>query len=234
MRICFNQPAFIPWGGFFCRLMSSDAMVLLDHTWFARGFTFVNRNRIKGPGGELWTTVPLVNLPNQRQNIKGLKIHEKEYWAKKWLATLYHAYNKSIHYREIVDELRKILERKDDGFVGMIYPIFNFMKSALGINTPFLFQSDLGIESRGDQLLLDVAVGLKATEMILPYFSQSSVDWKRFENQKIKVRFLHYFSPVYPQFWGGYLRNLSALDLLFCMGHEGRQVLEKGYKIISL
>jgi hypothetical protein len=40
MRICFNQPAFIPWGGFFARLLHSDKMVLLDDTLLARGFTF--------------------------------------------------------------------------------------------------------------------------------------------------------------------------------------------------
>jgi hypothetical protein len=44
--ISFNQPAFIPWGGFFARLLSSDRMVLLDDTVLARGFTFVNRNRL--------------------------------------------------------------------------------------------------------------------------------------------------------------------------------------------
>lgn len=46
MNVTFNQPAFIPWGGFFARLLNSDRMVLLDETILARGFSYVNRNRI--------------------------------------------------------------------------------------------------------------------------------------------------------------------------------------------
>ena len=59
MILSFNQPSFIPWSGFFARLIASDKMVLLDNTLFAQGFTFVNRNRIKSPEGELWITVPV-------------------------------------------------------------------------------------------------------------------------------------------------------------------------------
>jgi hypothetical protein len=59
MKLSFNQPAFIPWGAFFARLLNSDRMVLLDETILARGFSYVNRNRINGPRGEVWLTVPL-------------------------------------------------------------------------------------------------------------------------------------------------------------------------------
>lgn len=234
MKICFNQPAFIPWGGFFARLMASDAMILLDNTWLAQGFSFVNRNRLKGPGGELWTTVPLARTHGQRQQIRDLKIHEKEYWGKKWPTTLYHAYGQSIYHQGIIDSLTAILDQKNDDFVGLIYPVLEFMKLSFGIDSPFLFQSDMGIKTRGDQLLMDIAGELKATEIILPYFARRSVDWKRIKKQGINIRFLHYFSPVYPQFWGNYIRNLSALDLLFCMGHESRKVLKKGCRLITL
>jgi len=234
MILSFNQPVFIPWGGFFCRMMVSDLMVVLDNTWFAQGFTFVNRNRIKGPLGEIWTTVPLVKIHGQRQKIKDLKIHEKEYWKKKWLNTLFHAYSKSIDYHNISKSLTGIVEHKNKQFIEMIYPMLDFLKEELKISTPFAYQSDLGIKSRGNQLLLDISKELKATEVILPYFALHKVVWEEFERNGIKVRFLHYFSPVYPQFWGKYLRNLSVLDLLFCMGKESRRVLENGYKLITL
>lgn len=234
MIISFNQPAFIPWGGFFCRMMVSDCMVLLDDTLFAQGFTFVNRNRIKGSSGEIWTTVPLVNIHGQRQKIKDLKIHEKEYWGKKWINTLYHAYSKSIDYYSISDSLRKIVRLKSVDFVDMIVPILEFLQDRIKVSTRFRFQSELGIKTRGNELLLDISEELRATEVILPYFAQHSVVWKEFEKRGIKVQFLHYFSPIYPQFWGKYIRNLSVLDLLFCMGHESRRVLESGYKLITL
>ncbi len=69
MRIGFHQPAFIPWAGFWARLAAVDQMVLLDDTFLARGFTFVNRNRIKGPNGEIWLTVLLKRKGRGRQKI---------------------------------------------------------------------------------------------------------------------------------------------------------------------
>jgi hypothetical protein len=233
MILSFNQPAFIPWGGFFCRLMTSDIMVLLDDTLFAQGFTFVNRNRIKGPLGEIWTTVPLINTHGQRQKIKDLKIHEKAYWVKKWLHTLYHAYSKSFDYKDIINDLKQICGYKGSDFLAMILAILELLKDRLNLSIPFKLQSDLGIVSGGIQLLLDIARELKAKEVVLPYFSQHTIAWKEFEKQGIKVQFLYYYSPVYPQFWGKYIRNLSVLDLLFCMGKESRRILENGFKIIS-
>ena len=91
MKVCFGQPGFIPWGGFFCRLMVSDTMVLLDDTLFARGFTFVNRNRLKGPGGEIWITVPVKKASGKRLRIRELEMYEADYWGMKWQRTLYHA-----------------------------------------------------------------------------------------------------------------------------------------------
>jgi hypothetical protein len=61
----------------FARLIHSDAMILLDETLLSRGFSYVNRNRIKGPSGEVWITVPLKKKGRGFQKIKDLEIHEK-------------------------------------------------------------------------------------------------------------------------------------------------------------
>ena len=101
MVLSFSQPTFIPWGGFFARLRFSDVMVLLDDTLFAQGFTFVNRNRLKGADGEIWITIPVKKSKRGRQKIRNLEIHEKEYWALKWLRTLKHLYGKSVHFEKL-------------------------------------------------------------------------------------------------------------------------------------
>jgi hypothetical protein len=233
MIISFSQPVFIPWGGFFCRLMASDTMVLLDESLFARGFTFVNRNRLKGPGGELWTTVPVHKIHGQRLKIHDLNIHEKAYWGKKWLNTLSHAYGKAMDYQSIANPLTEIVAQENNGFMDMICPILEFFRNILGISTSFAYQSEIGVKSSGNQLLLDLCAELKAEEVILPYFARHKVASEGFEKRGIRVRFLHYFSPVYPQFWGPYLKNLSALDLLFCMGGDSRRILENGYKLME-
>lgn len=229
MILSFNQPSFIPWPGFFARLMASDKMVLLDNTLFAQGFTFVNRNRIKSPEGELWITVPIKRKGLGRQKIKDLVIYQTQYWAKKFLLTLQHCYKKSISFNKIYNPIFEILNKQDNNFLNMAFPILNHLKTSFNIKNEFILQTSTGIESSGTDLLLEIAIHLKATEVLLPYPAQNLIEWKNFIKKGIKVKFLKFFSPVYPQFWGRFVGNLSALDLLFCMGKESHKFIEISY-----
>lgn len=209
----------------------SDVMILLDDTLFAQGFTFVNRNRLKGPDGEIWVTVPVKKIKGQRQKIREIRVHEPVYWGRKWQGTLYHAYGRSLFYNHLSGELGKIMAGCGDGFLDLVVGLIGMMKSELDINTTVQLQSETGIRSGGVQLLTDLAEEFNADEVILPFHAQGKVPWKKIEEMGIKVTFLRFLSPVYPQFWGPFQKNLSALDLLFCMGPQGRRVLETGYKI---
>jgi len=234
MRICFNQPAFIPWGGFFARLMSSDRMVLLDETILAHGFTFVNRNRIKGPEGEVWITVPLKRKGRGRQKIKGLEIYEKERWAKKFLLTLKHYYGKSVYFADIYPQIEAVATRPDNRFLELALGLLTILKAGFGIKTEIVRQSDLGIMGKGTPLLVSIAKELRALEVILPYGSEKAVDCGQFAKEYIRVRLLRFLPPAYPQFWSRFLMNLSALDLLLCCGSAGRAVIERGIRLHDL
>lgn len=228
MKISFSQPAFIPWGGFFARLLNSDRMVLLDETVLARGFTYVNRNRIKGPGGEIWLTVPLKRKGRGAQKIKDLEIYEKDRWSRKFLMTLRHFYAHSVYLDEVFGEIQEAVEDSGEGFLGLVLPLLEILKSHLAIETKMTLQSTIGTSGKGTDLLVALSKELGADEIVLPYFSAKAVETEKFRREKIAVRFLRYSPPPYPQFWGDFVQNLSALDLLLCCGKDGRRVIEKG------
>jgi hypothetical protein len=231
MKISFSQPAFIPWGGYFARLISSDKMVLLDMTQLAKGFTFVNRNRIKGPGGEIWLTVPLKRKGRGLQQIHELKIHEKERWGKGFLLTLQHFYGKSIYFPPILEQIKTRLNDPDEDFLKMVVALLEALKRGLGIDRELILQSGTGVTGRGTPLLVALAKDLGAREVILPYFSERAIDGRLFRNESIGLKFMRYDPPQYPQFWGKFLPNLSVLDLLLCLGKNGRMIVEKGIKM---
>ena len=234
MKIAFNQPAFIPWGGFFARLLSSDRMVLLDETLLARGFTYVNRNRIKGPKGEIWITVPLKKKGRGDQKIKDLEIYEKERWAKNFLETLRHFYTKSIYFEPVYEKIKTAVESDDVSFLNLALDLLTITKNTLGIDKDMTLQSKTGITGRGVSLLVAMAKELGASEVIMPYFSKKAVEWEKFQRENIKVRFLRYSPPQYPQFWGDFVKKLSILDLLLCMGKSGRSIIEKGIYLYDI
>lgn len=228
MRISFNQPAFIPWGGVYARLLHSQQMVLLDDTLLARGFTFVNRNRLKGPEGELWISVPLKRKGRGRQKIKNLEIYEKKRWAKDFLLTLKHFYAKSIYFEPVYSKVEEVVMKQNESFLNLAAGLMNVLREMLQIEREFIFQSKIGISGKGTGLLVSCARELGAKEVVLSYFARKAVEEELFTRENIKVTFLRYETPPYPQFWGDFIKNLSVLDLLFCCGSEGRRIIEKG------
>lgn len=203
-------------------------MVLLDDTLLSTGFTFVNRNRIKGPEGEVWISVPVKKKGRGRQKIKDLELYEKERWTKDFLLTLWHFYVKSIYFPPIYKRIKEALQTQEGSFCQMVLQLLLILKEEFGIDKDFVLQSDTGISGKGTDLLVSLAKELNATDVILPQYSDKAVECSRFIQEQIKVKFFCYDSPPYPQFWGKFTPKLSALDLLFCMGKDGKRILEKG------
>ena len=203
-------------------------MILLDDTLLARGFTYVNRNRFKGPDGEVWITVPLKRKGRGRQKIKDLKINEKESWSADFLSTLRHFYGKSLYFETVSGAVQNIIQTPDTKFLPMAVDLLTFAREYFGISTNFKLQSDTGIKGKGSRLLVSLAKELGADEVLMPYFSRKAVDWRPFRKEKIPVRFLRYDPPQHPQFWGYFRKRLSILDLMLCCGPPGRRIIKKG------
>src|SRR5207247_3385298 len=57
--VSINQPAYLPWLGYFDRIRQSDLHIVLDHVQFEKG-SFTNRTRIRGKDGRVfWLTIPV-------------------------------------------------------------------------------------------------------------------------------------------------------------------------------
>jgi len=55
--IAVHQPAYLPWIGYFEKIIQSDIFIYLDTVQFEKN-NFTNRNKIKTAQGEIWLTVP--------------------------------------------------------------------------------------------------------------------------------------------------------------------------------
>lgn len=233
MRVSFSQPVFIPWGGFYGRLLNSDLMIILDCTLFARGFTFVNRNRLKGPQGEVWVTVPIRKKGLGRQRIRNLQIFQPESWAAKFLALLKHYYGHSFYFEPTLAELKKIISSAGGNFLALTLGCARFLAERLQIITGFRLQSELGVENRGTELLVELARRVGAKEVLLPHLADRHLNLDSLKRNGIKVAFLKYQPVAYPQFWGDFIANLSALDLWLCCGPDGLKNIAKSSRVIG-
>ena len=85
MLISINQPAYIPWLGYYERIDSSDVHVILDHVQFEKN-SFTNRNKILTQNGPVWLTIPIATKGKFGDlAINQLKFSDISKWKKKHL-----------------------------------------------------------------------------------------------------------------------------------------------------
>jgi len=58
MIISIHQPNYIPWLGYFEKILSSDIFVFLDNVQYEKNY-LVNRNKIRTSDGSMSLTIPV-------------------------------------------------------------------------------------------------------------------------------------------------------------------------------
>ena len=68
MKISIHQPNFLPWEGYFWKILRSDIFVILDNVPFSKG-SYTNRTKLLvGPHRAKWLTLPVSSHHDTRIN----------------------------------------------------------------------------------------------------------------------------------------------------------------------
>jgi len=213
-----HQPNYLPWLGFFDKILRSDIFIIADNVQFERQ-GFQNRNRIKTQSGVKWLTVPIKHVG------RDLLISEIEIanqaeprWAEKHWQTLKHNYSKAPHWDEFSGFFEEAYSQKWTMLIDLnLHLIKGFMKF-FNIKTPLVMASSLKASGKGSEQIIAQCKELGADTHLSGAGGHNYLDLKRFEEEGIKVIFQDFWYPVYPQLHGEFVPHLSAIDYLFCAG----------------
>lgn len=231
MVVACHQPNYLPWPGFFYKMMACDAFVLMDSCQFPLGRSFVNRNRIKIPPSRfVWLTVPVKRKGRGLQNINEVQVDNGVDWQRRHLGALNHFYAKAPFFNTYVDFFRSWYHKRWDRLNTLNLEIIYFFKGLLGIDTKLYFLSNLGLGGGGSSLLVGVSKALGADIYLSGYAGRKYIDEGLFENEGIKVEYYNFKPPVYPQLWGDFLYNLSIIDLVLNCGDKAVEIIKKSGK----
>jgi len=103
----------------------------------------------------------------------------------------------------------------------------HYLADSLGIGNKFVLQSSLQIQSQSSELLVKITKETGADVYLTPLVTKKYVDENLFAQQGITIQFFRFIPPVYPQLWGEFIYNLSALDLLLNCGGKSLEVIKK-------
>ncbi len=229
MIVSINQPAYLPWLGYFHRIAESDLHVVLDHVQFEKN-SFVNRNKMRTAKDWTWLSVPVKTKGRFGDlSIEKLEIDNHRNWRAKHLATLTQAYARAPYMAEYSGFLEDVLSREWDHLADLCRHMSGFFLEALNIETPLVESSTLSVDSNKSQMVLDLCREVKATTYLSGALGKDYLDEDMFNEAGIKVVYQDYRHPVYTQCRPGeMIPFMGILDLLLNHGAESRDILMDG------
>lgn len=222
-----HQPSYMPWCGFFQKAMSGDLFVLLDNVQYPRGQSWVNRNRVKGPTGAIWLTVPVKKRGRGLRSVNEVEIFRERGWAQNHLRTLRHTYGKAPYFSEYAPFFEEVYKADWTLLNELNSRVLHHLKELTGISTDFKSASSLDVEGTASQLLVNICEKTGCSTYLASRPARKYIDERLFKGRGIDLLYRNFEPPIYPQLWGDFIPNLSIVDLLFNCGPRSREILER-------
>ena len=222
--VCVHQPDFIPWIGFFHRLLKSNIFVMLDNVQLLRQ-GWHNRDKIKTASATMWLTVPIKWKGNFKQLINEAEIDNSQSWRQKHLKTLHFWYKKSPYFDTYFPQIEEIYSRGQQKLVELNIDLLEFLLQAFEIEVKTLFASSLNVTGKSTGLMVEIVKAVGGDTYLSGIGAKDYLDVQKFEQVGLKVIWQAFEHPVYPQLHGEFIPNLSSLDFLFNCGDKCPEIL---------
>jgi len=178
MIVSINQPAYLPYLGYFDRIRRSDLHIVLDHVTFEKG-SYTNRCRIKQRDGrEMWLTIPV----EKGKPINQTRLARAGPWGLKHIKAQEQAYGSFIRLL-YTDRLAPLLAHTTKQLL-----------EALEITTPMVTSTGLGGVDMGrkSDLVLNLCRNVGATQYLSGPQGRAYLDVPAFDKAGIEVGYHDY------------------------------------------
>jgi hypothetical protein len=224
MLVAIHQPEYLPWLGFFEKMLRADLFVLLDNVQYAHG-DFQNRNRVKGSSGAQWLTVPVVHKFPQPLN--EVEIAGADWQAKHW-KTLASCYGRSAHFESFAANFESLYREPYSKLIDLNVAAIELLSTSFGLKKNWMFGSELDVSGTKSDLVLNICKAVGATSYYSGPAGRDYLNRESFERAGLEIEFQNFTHPTYPQLFmngQGFVSKLSAVDLLFNCGSLGSDLL---------
>ncbi len=228
LTIAIMQPTYLPWIGYLDMIDQCDCFVLLDSVQFDRR-SWQQRNRVKGPGGPLWLTVPVLSKGRREQLIREVVIDPSAGFQEKHLRTVQHFYAQAAFFGDYFDGLAATLSSPQPLLAELTIALVRWLCERIGVHTPLMRSSELQTEGRKAELLVRICEALGATRYLSPPGSRAYLEGnEQFDRHGITLVYHAYQHPVYRQLHGPFLPYMSSLDLMLNEGPASLEIIRSG------
>lgn len=222
MKIALLQSNYIPWKGVFDLIHAVDLFVFYEDADFTR-CDWRTRNRIKTANGPQLLSVPVKHAPLGTP-IRAIEI-AGDHWRRKHRHAIELAYAKAPYfqqYRFLLDEIYEPAWRNLSAFN---IATTRIIAGTLGCRTPFADSGDFPGGGVKDDRIIDLCRQAGADAYLSGPAAKSYIDPAKFEHAGIKLEYMRYEYPAYPQLHGDFDPFVTVLDTIFHCGERAPEYI---------
>ncbi|MHC1783314.1 MAG: WbqC family protein [Anaerolineaceae bacterium] len=223
MKIGIHQPNYVPWCGYFAKIILSDVFIFLDNAEISPGQSYVYRSQIRDEKQAFWLSQPSYRHPGEL--IQDVEFSNPD-WSQSHLARIRQVYRKAPYFPEIISMLTSHYQKPYDRLANFNIDLIKIICSYLDIHHRFEKSSQLKPSGAGDDRLISLVQLTGGDIYVSGKGGQNYQDPEKFARAGIRLE-IHTYSPIpYPQIHGNFIGGLSILDLLFNCGKTATKYLK--------
>ena len=222
MKCVILQPSYVPWRGFFDLIRQADVFVFYDDVQYDK-HGWRNRNQLKTPQGKQWLTIPVSakGAVTEHVAINEVPIIWNKAWNKEHSKTLRQHYGKAPYYKAYEPLLEEFYARHDTLLADFTIDFTIALARALHIeHTQFVRSSTLGVSGTKTDRIIAVLQKLGVDHYISGPSARDYIETEKFDAAGIRLEYVKYDYPEYPQLYPPFDPAVSVLDLLFMTGNR--------------
>jgi hypothetical protein len=231
--VAIHQPTFLPWLGWWDKLVRADVLVLLDDVQFSKkGGTWMNRVRMLVGGEPRWVTLPVDRAYSGTRTVREMRIDESKPWRESILATIRSSYAHARFAEDVLPVVEEALAAPTDRVAELNERAIRVLADRLGVDaTKLVHQSELDVSGDGTQLLVDLCRAVGGDTYLSGDGADGYLEENAFPAAGLGLVFQEFRPPRYPQSVDGYVAGLSVVDALMSCGWDGTaELLRSGVR----
>lgn len=210
-KVAIHQSQYLPWPPYFKKIAAADVFVVMDNVQFQKNGV-QNRNKIRNYQHDFWLTIPISGSISEQISEKKIA---SPVWQKKHWNSIQGSYRQAPMWKTYEDELYQLYnERTYDNLIDVNREVLHFFLRKLKIPTKVVYLSELGVQGKKSDLVLNICKHLGASTYISGLGGKDYLREQDFSEAGIEIVYEPSIPPEYEQFHGEFIPGLSALDYL--------------------
>jgi hypothetical protein len=224
--VVIHQPDFLPYLGFFHRLLHADVFVILDNVQFLRE-GWQHRDKIKTYNGVKWHNLKITKAP-LGTFINDIILVNNYKWINDNLNQIKESYRKAEFFDEIYPYIEKLYLENFTKMIDLNLLSIKILMELFDIEIKIEYSSKYNITTKSNDLVVDILKEVDATHYLSGVGAKDYFEKEPFHNANIEVIWQEFNHPIYPQLHGEFIPYLSSIDLLFNCGIEKSREILRG------